>query len=243
MADGTTKPISEIDLGDEVLAADPETGVRGARRVMEVFVHDDILVDLVIGGDSVTTTEDHPFWNHTAGQFQRADALSTGDLLLTAYGDSVVVDGLAAGSEYWGTAYNLHVREIHTYFVVVGGEQVLVHNQCGGLTPGGGFDGTPGSSPALTNNPWHPDAVASRSANNAALYADEAVGGFGPDSLVSDVLKTRLGSITRAPLPPGAPGWGAWRQMTLGQIGAGATDGLPGYDAAWKLLNDGRFTR
>ena len=72
MADGTTKPISEVEVGDEVLAVDPETGQRGARRVLNLFVHDDTLVDLGIDGDVVTTTEDHPFWNHTDQAFQRA---------------------------------------------------------------------------------------------------------------------------------------------------------------------------
>ena len=131
MADGTTKPISEVEVGDEVLAVDPETGQRGARRVLNLFVHDDTLVDLGIDGDVVTTTEDHPFWNHTDQAFQRADALDAGDLVLTADGGLVAVDGLVAGTEQIGTAYNLHIEEIHTYFVVVGDDEALVHNSCG----------------------------------------------------------------------------------------------------------------
>jgi hypothetical protein len=130
MADGTTKPISEVEVGDWVLAEDPETGQRGARRVLNLFVHDDTLVDLGIDGGVVTTTEDHPFWNQTDGVFQRADGLDAGDLVLTADGGLVPVDGLVAGSDRAGTAYNLHIEEIHTYFVVVGDEEALVHNQC-----------------------------------------------------------------------------------------------------------------
>ena len=130
MADGTSKPISEVEVGDEVLAVDPETGQRGARRVLNLVVHDDTLVDLGIDGDVVTTTEDHPFWNHTDGAFQRADALDAGDLVLTADGDLVAVDGLVAGTDQLGTAYNLHIEEIHTYFVEVGDNEVLVHNKC-----------------------------------------------------------------------------------------------------------------
>jgi len=130
MADGTTKPISEVEVGDEVLAVDPETEQRGARRVLNLFVHDDTLVDLNIGSGVVTTTEDHPFWNKTDGAFQRADSLDAGDLVFTVGGDLVAVDGLVAGSAAWGTAYNLHIEEIHTYFVVVGDEAILVHNTC-----------------------------------------------------------------------------------------------------------------
>lgn len=78
----------------EVLALDPETGHRGARSVEHVFVHDDILVDLSIGGDVVTTTEDHPFWNYTDQAFQRADELDAGDLVLTATRSLLAVDGI-----------------------------------------------------------------------------------------------------------------------------------------------------
>lgn len=130
MADGSTMPISEIGVGDEVVALDPETGQQGARRVLNLFVHDDMLVDLEIGGHSVTTTEDHPFWNHTDQQFQRADALDSGDLVLTVDGDLVSVGGIVDESEQPGTAYNLHIEEIHTYFVVVGDQEAPVHNSC-----------------------------------------------------------------------------------------------------------------
>ena len=66
MADGTTKPISEVEVGDWVLAEDPETGERGPRRVTHLW--------MPLGHD-VATTEDHPFWNATDGEWQRADAL------------------------------------------------------------------------------------------------------------------------------------------------------------------------
>ncbi|MEZ7127692.1 Hint domain-containing protein [Nonomuraea sp. AD125B] len=40
MADGSTKPIEKVRVGDEVLAADPRTGERGVRRVQAVIVGD-----------------------------------------------------------------------------------------------------------------------------------------------------------------------------------------------------------
>jgi hypothetical protein len=67
MADGTTKPISEVEVGDWVVAEDPETGERGVREVTRLWVHQDTIVDLEIDGHDVATTEDHPFWNHTDG--------------------------------------------------------------------------------------------------------------------------------------------------------------------------------
>ena len=130
MADGTTKPISEIEVGDEVLAYDPETGERGPREVAHLWVHQDTLVDLAIGGAIVTTTEDHPFWNETDGRWERADALDSGDFVLTANGGRLRA-GRMGRVTHSASAYNLTVDEIHTYFVLVGSQSVLVHNTCG----------------------------------------------------------------------------------------------------------------
>jgi Pretoxin HINT domain len=127
MADGTTKPISEIEVGDEVLAYDPESGERGSREVTHLWVHQDALVDLEIGGAVLATTEDHPFWNETDKRWERADALDAGDLVLTADGDRVQVGKLAIESRF-RTAYNLTVDDIHAYYVQAGDEKVLVHN-------------------------------------------------------------------------------------------------------------------
>ena len=97
MADGTTKPISKIEVGDEVLAYDPETGDRGPRKVTDLWVHQDDLVDLEIGGAIVATTEDHPFWNETDRQWERADALDPGDLVLTAHEVIKPIEGVKTG--------------------------------------------------------------------------------------------------------------------------------------------------
>jgi intein/homing endonuclease len=131
MADGTTKPISEINIGDWVIAEDPETGERGAREVTHLWVHQDTVVDLEIDGHDIATTEDHPFWNHTDNEWQRADTLDRGDLVLTADGTTLTVNGLDWTSTRTTTAYNLTIDNIHTYFVGAGDEDVLVHNQCG----------------------------------------------------------------------------------------------------------------
>ena len=128
MADGTRTPIEEVEVGDRVVASDPETGERAAQEVTHVWAHEDTVVDLVVQGDVITTTEDHPFWNATEGRFQRADQLDAGDEVLTADGRSLSVSGLAAASSRSATAYNLAVADIHTYHV--GQTDVLVHNRC-----------------------------------------------------------------------------------------------------------------
>jgi RHS repeat-associated protein len=132
MADGTTKPISRVKVGDMVLAQDPETGEIGARKVTDAWVHDDDLVRLEIDGDVVRTTEDHPFWNDTDREWQRADQLDHGDQVLTSDGRRVKV-GVLIGSAGRGSAYNFTVEGLHTYHVLFGTDAVLVHNQCRGL--------------------------------------------------------------------------------------------------------------
>ncbi|WP_202998796.1 polymorphic toxin-type HINT domain-containing protein, partial [Frankia nepalensis] len=83
LADGTTKPIDQIEVGDQVLATDPETGQQAAKTVSHVWVHDDTLTDLLLAdGTVLTTTEDHPFWSATDHRFERADELTNGEKLL-----------------------------------------------------------------------------------------------------------------------------------------------------------------
>ncbi|MEV4722274.1 RHS repeat-associated core domain-containing protein [Micromonospora humida] len=132
MADGSEKRLDEVQPGDEVLAADPESGIQGPRRVEQVWIHPDELIDLEVGGALLTTTEDHPFWNHTDRQWQRADQLDPGDLVLSPRGLHTV-GGLLPSSTQTALAYNLTVNSIHTYYVIAGNTPVLVHNDNGGI--------------------------------------------------------------------------------------------------------------
>lgn len=132
MADGTTNAIADVEIGDVVLAADPETGERGPREVTHLWVHQDEVTDLELeDGSRVATTEELPFWNATDARWQRADALDPGDLLVSADGGRLAVAGMDVASVRTTTAYNLTVDGIHTYFVQLGGEAALVHNTCG----------------------------------------------------------------------------------------------------------------
>jgi len=131
MADGTSKRIDLLQVGDMVLAKDPETGERGPRPVVDVWFHDDLLIDLRIENDRLTTTEDHQMWNATDQAWQESQDIDPGEAVLTADGEHLEVGGLDWLSARTGTAYNLTVDDIHTYFVMVDDEAVLVHN-CGG---------------------------------------------------------------------------------------------------------------
>src|SRR5690606_3071278 len=149
MADGTVKAIDQVKPGDEVLATDPETGRTVARRVEATHVHDDVVLTLVLITSSgqrrqVRTTEDRPFWSQTEGEFQRADQLEPGELVLTADGGTMKVRGVLTEEVTFEPAWNLTVQGLHTYSVIATGadlgagttrgppsdraDAVLVHN-------------------------------------------------------------------------------------------------------------------
>ena len=128
MADGSTTPISEVQVGDEVWSVEPETAEAGNRTVTAVWPHQDTLLEFTVEGGSVTTTEDHHFWNHTDGEWQETQHIDEGDYLLTADGHVVEAGNLDWTTAHFADAYDLTVESLHTYFVVTGGEEVLVHN-------------------------------------------------------------------------------------------------------------------
>lgn len=67
--------------------------------------------------------------------------------------------------------------------------------------------------------------------------------GKGKVSKVSDILKTKKGSIKDAPLPKGSPSWNEVSKMSLKQIKNGAKANEPGYKTIQKLLTDKRFNK
>jgi hypothetical protein len=126
MADGTTKPIDQVQAGDEVIASDPATGEQGSQEVVQVFVHEDTLSTLVTDTETIVTTEDHPWWNVTDQAFERTDELDPGDKLLSADGTTATVIDLKTNTAQ-GLAYNLEITTTHTYHV--GTTNLLVHNK------------------------------------------------------------------------------------------------------------------
>ena len=129
MADGTTKPIEDVEIGDYVWATDPETGEAGPRRVVDTIVGGGTkeLVDINIVGSTITATDQHPFWVDDRGRWIDAGDLHAGDVLLLADGSTVTVDGVGERVAVQ-RVHNLTVDGIHTYHVVVDDSAVLVHN-------------------------------------------------------------------------------------------------------------------
>jgi RHS repeat-associated protein len=130
MADGTQKPIEDVDVGDQVLATDPESGVTAARPVVGLIRHDGqhIMVELTLeDGTVITATDRHPFWDATTGAFAHAIDLRAGEEVLIADGHTLAITGSRTAQESL-TAYNLEIAGIHTYYA--GSTPVLVHNSC-----------------------------------------------------------------------------------------------------------------
>jgi hypothetical protein len=129
MADGTTRAIETIGVGDLVLAYDVDADRMVPSRVVRTFEHPDVDTSVLVNG-TLRTTANHPFW--VGGRWLEARYLQPGDALLTLsspsgggmtmVATSVVSVETLAGRQ---TVYNLEVDGQHDYFA--GG--VLVHNK------------------------------------------------------------------------------------------------------------------
>ncbi|MFI1163382.1 polymorphic toxin-type HINT domain-containing protein [Streptomyces sp. NPDC020801] len=133
MADGATKNIESVKIGDSVIATDPLTGVTGARAVTRRIVteHDKRFDELTLstrrGTEHLTATNEHPFWSPSSGTWVKAGNLRAGATLRTVDGSTVTV---RHNRSFEGTArtYNLTIADLHTYYVLAGQTPVLVHN-------------------------------------------------------------------------------------------------------------------
>ncbi len=160
MADGGTRPISELKVGDALVATDPESGETTHEEVE--FLHDNVdhdLVELAVtltdGSTSTTqTTAEHPFWDDTEKAWTNAASLKPGTSLRTPDNKTDVTVSTAA--TFLGVRHmlNLTVANIHTYYVLAGTTPVLVHN-CGG---GVDAKGNPCSCAAQNPTNWNPNS-------------------------------------------------------------------------------------
>ncbi|MER5386937.1 ricin-type beta-trefoil lectin domain protein [Streptomyces sp. NPDC002688] len=142
LADGTSKNIEDIQLGDEVLSTDPESGETNSQPVT-ALIHteaDKHLNELSIedpsGTHKITSTAEHPFWVPAVGEWTNAGDLKPGMLLLTADGTIAKIKANRAYTDRVRT-YNLTIAEQHTYYVLAGTTPVLVHNSCVPSEPDG----------------------------------------------------------------------------------------------------------
>lgn len=133
LADGTTRPIETLEVGDVVLATDPVSGTTEGHEITQLHVNNDKeFTDLTVAtgnGTSavINTTQEHPFWNMTRHAWMGAETLEPGEQLQTVDGSTVEV---LTRTNYTDARimFNLTVSTIHTYYVLAGTTPVLVHN-------------------------------------------------------------------------------------------------------------------
>src|SRR5512139_205525 len=99
MADGSTKPIEKVNVGDQVLASDPKTGKAQGQMVDLLITGEGLkkLVTLTVDTDGthgratgeVTATGNHPFWVPADDQWVQAERLEPGTGLRTSAGSRV----------------------------------------------------------------------------------------------------------------------------------------------------------
>lgn len=130
LADGGSRVIQDIRIGDYVLGEDIETGERVKNLVVNHIVHEGSFPTLIING-SITVTGEHEIkiLRDGEGVWVPARSIKVGDELFGETG-MVMVESVTEG-EVLSKVYNLTTVPSHTYFA--GG--VLVHNVKGG---GGG---------------------------------------------------------------------------------------------------------
>ncbi|TDC74172.1 RHS repeat-associated core domain-containing protein [Actinomadura sp. 7K507] len=157
LADGSPRDIEDIEVGDKVLATDPETGEtapqsvlgtitsKGDKHLVQITVDTDAPLRFRTTGDEpqpsatetglkgtksgvVVATDDHPFW--VAGdinQWVEAADLKPGMWLRTSAGTYIQITAVKTHTAYQ-RVHNLTVDTDHTYHVAVGSADVLVHN-------------------------------------------------------------------------------------------------------------------
>nr|WP_281286979.1 RHS repeat-associated core domain-containing protein [Nonomuraea turkmeniaca] len=138
MADGTYKPIEEVDVGDRVLATDPETGQVRAEPVTAVITSKGVknLVRITVDTDgergeatgTIIATATHRFWLVEPRAWVEASALAPGVQLRTSGGQSQEILAIARWTAGEQRVHNLTVARTHTYHVRTGATDVLVHN-------------------------------------------------------------------------------------------------------------------
>jgi serpin B len=127
------RPIEALQVGDLVLARD-ENNLEAEpqpKRVEKLYRSDAAILELLVQGRLVRTTQQHPFFVKGKGWLPAGELLPR-DLLSTAAGDWVEVNAVERTSAT-EAVYNLQVADYHTYFVGQRewGFAVWVHNSCG----------------------------------------------------------------------------------------------------------------
>ncbi|MFJ6622725.1 RHS repeat-associated core domain-containing protein [Kitasatospora sp. NPDC091335] len=145
LADGTTKAIDRLAVGDLVTATAPTTGETIPRPIVATITtpDDQEFTDLTIEakpGDrappavpfapaqTLTTTWHHPFWDVSTDRWTDASQLTPGDQLRQPDGSTITLTAVRNYHQADEVTYNLTIDQLHTYYVLAGSSPILVHN-------------------------------------------------------------------------------------------------------------------
>jgi len=126
LADGSTKDIEAIKVGDTVLAYDQESGKNKSDKVVETFIHEEDNYLLING--RIKATPNHPVFHK--GRWVDIGLLNIGDELTKVNGSKETITSIERIEEPV-LVYNLEVNPYHTYYA----DNILAHNK-GCLLPG-----------------------------------------------------------------------------------------------------------
>ncbi|MEU6229567.1 HYD1 signature containing ADP-ribosyltransferase family protein [Streptomyces sp. NPDC047042] len=188
MADGSTKAIKDVKVGDKVMATDPETGETKVETVTAEIRGQGLkhLVDVTIDTDGkkgsktaeVTATDGHPFWVPELGEWIDATNLRAGQWLQTGAGTLVQISAIRRWTAQDATVHNLTVSNLHTYYVLAGATPLLVHN-CN--------DEIPDVLHHYTNEAGHDGILASQELRPSTQAANPNDAKFGDGQYLTDI--------------------------------------------------------
>ncbi|MCW3845575.1 Hint domain-containing protein, partial [Micromonospora yasonensis] len=129
LANGASKPIEQVKVGEEVLSSDVETGNRQLRPVTNLITGNGVkhLYTITVDTDgkagsatgTIVATGGHPFWLPDAGRWVEAEHLTVGAWLQTASGTWVQITAIKHQTRVQ-RVHNLTVEGVHTYYVLAG---------------------------------------------------------------------------------------------------------------------------
>jgi hypothetical protein len=130
MADGSTKNIEDIQVGDRVMSFDFDTGRTVAARVSDTLAHQTEGDRTLVIDGSIRASVNHVFYAN--GKWIPADQLRAGDSVLQLVASGRAGDIAPHSSRLRGTevvmgrrtVYDIEVEGLHNYFA----EGMLVHN-------------------------------------------------------------------------------------------------------------------